>query len=769
MSFKLTQEDYEPKLSFVSLDDDNKTILLNGEAKYFVALPVNISRKNAAIKKDIIEKLILDGCDKFKVDYVSEDNINNRAKEVVDQLYERPRAARYVAPPSDSIITSAPYKNDYLEYLIDCVKKTVKEEDALVRQVLITALSAYTPDPINLAVIAPTSAGKTYPILESTKFGPREDITIVGSMSPRVLVRQAGGILVDKDMNPIKDEVKELKKAIAKAKKKKDPEAVEEFKEQLSILLEGSAYVLDLTNKTLLFLEPPKPELWELVKPILSHDAWEIEHPFVDKVASGEMLVKRVITRGFPSCIFCSAKDESKREVWAEIASRFMVQSPNMVKPKFQAGNKLIFQKKGLPNAAKQQLIISDKELELGKQCFNYLKYQVQTLTGRTDSPVWIPFGERLADILPADKGPDNRAANRLSSIINMLAISKAHLRDTLVYGNERLVIATLEDLREALYIVQNVSGIPPHKVRFYEQYIIPLYSAKKVPLKSRDIVDFYNANCPKGAPKINTDAVNRTYLEELVNSSYVDREPDPDDKRGYIYLPLVDIEQEEGEGEEKKEKVSQISQSSHCDNFLHISKLFLPENHTGIPKNWLNQEILQLQKYRIEPPIFKILRKVPEEKEIIIDKFITEYEKLQNLADFFKKHPTQSDTSNHREIATSGGSEGSTNEENTTNDDKRKKKLSQSPNCDNCDISSEVIKKAMLDQQGNDKGYFTLDHFVFAMQMIPNERWTENEAEQTLYALLEEGKIQEIEPGTGKFEPTTNDDDDGEGEGGKL
>lgn len=40
-------------------------------------------------------------------------------------------------------------------------------------------------------------------------------------MSPRVLVRQNGGVLVDKDMTPIKDEVKELKKAIGKARKKR--------------------------------------------------------------------------------------------------------------------------------------------------------------------------------------------------------------------------------------------------------------------------------------------------------------------------------------------------------------------------------------------------------------------------------------------------------------------------------------------------------------------------------------------------------------------
>jgi hypothetical protein len=73
---------------------------------------------------------------------------------------------------------------------------------------------------------------------------------------------------------------------------------------------------------------------------------------------------------------------------------------------------------------------------------------------------------------------------------------------------------------------------------------------------------------------------------------------------------------------------------------------------------------------------------------------------------------------------------------------------VDKTPESGDEDDISTIVNKAMLDHQGNNKGYFTKDDFIFFMQMIPNERWTENETEQTLYALLEEGKIQEIEPG---------------------
>ena len=54
-----------------------------------------------------------------------------------------------------------------------------------------------------------------------------------------------------------------------------------------------------------------------------------------------------------------------------------MIVSPKMVKQKYQAGNRLIAQKKGLPNALKQKLITSDTEKELGKQGFLYIKHQI--------------------------------------------------------------------------------------------------------------------------------------------------------------------------------------------------------------------------------------------------------------------------------------------------------------------------------------------------------------------------------------------------------
>jgi hypothetical protein len=590
--------------------------------------------------------------------------IANKIREEQQQGQQKTSSIPKASAPKVPMATKAPTQellldpltkgNDYYEFLIECSKKTVKEENALVRKIHYTLLSAYTPEPINLASIAPTSTGKTYPTLECAKYGVSKDIRIVGSMTPRVLVREHG-VLVDKNMQPIGQQVSELKVAIKKANSQKKFEEAEDLKTELNLLLDGSAYILDLTNRTLLFLEPPRPELWELVKPILSHDSWEMEHPFVDKVASG-MEVKRVITRGFPACIFCSAKDESKYEGWPEIASRFLVESPNMIRPKFQAGNKLIAQKKGLPNAVKPSVIISDKEKKLAQQCFVQLKTQIQqTIQECGPDPVWIPYAEILADALPSNKGTDNRTTGRLFAILVMSALCKAHLRPRLVFAGQTQIIATFDDLREALYLIQNVTGIPPHKIRFYQDYIVPLYTRKKheassitgseeeeeeVHLTSREIADYYNEHVQAkegGATgpvsKLNTDSVTRIFLNELVNNDYLEKDELQQGRSKYVYIPLV--------LDADKNESTFSPQKGHCGDNLQVSKLQLPDSYKEIPKDWLKVEIKRVKHYRKDNPDFRIFGKVLDEKEITINKFIKQYTKSQNLADFFKISPS--------------------------------------------------------------------------------------------------------------------------------
>ena len=65
---------------------------------------------------------------------------------------------------------------DYAEFVVLTTKKTVKQEDSLVRQIFYTGISKDSANPMNLAIMAPSSEGKTHPVLETLNYFPLHEI-----------------------------------------------------------------------------------------------------------------------------------------------------------------------------------------------------------------------------------------------------------------------------------------------------------------------------------------------------------------------------------------------------------------------------------------------------------------------------------------------------------------------------------------------------------------------------------------------------------------
>jgi hypothetical protein len=60
--------------------------------------------------------------------------------------------------------------------------------------------------------------------------------------------------------------------------------------------------------------------------------------------------------------------------------------------------------------------------------------------------------------------------------------------------------------------------------------------------------------------------------------------------------------------------------------------------------------------------------------------------------------------------------------------------------------IQQLPLGEAVLDEQGNRKGYFTKHDFVLRLAELPNQDADFHQAELTLYKLLQEDKVGEIE-----------------------
>jgi hypothetical protein len=121
---------------------------------------------------------------------------------------------------------------DYAEYIIENAKKTVKREDALIRQIVYVALSKDSDNPLNLAVLATTSEGKTHAVVETLRPFEKLGLWVIGSMSPKVIIRQ-NGILVDSNNEPIEDIIVDLKMQIKDCKREGQTEEAEVLERQL--------------------------------------------------------------------------------------------------------------------------------------------------------------------------------------------------------------------------------------------------------------------------------------------------------------------------------------------------------------------------------------------------------------------------------------------------------------------------------------------------------------------------------------------------------
>jgi hypothetical protein len=153
-----------------------------------------------------------------------------------------------------------------------------------------------------------------------------------------------------------------------------------------------------------------------------------------------------------------------------------------MSKQKYAEANVLTFEKLGLPDFVQDQIIVSNKEMEIGRKCILLLRKRIKRLCilsddfdgsgNKPNNPVWIPYYEYLAKSLPATRGIDMRSAKYVGSLLSVIAITKSNFLLDDGMGN-LAAIARSEDLVETLRIAQNLvsgdySGMPVHKTKFF-------------------------------------------------------------------------------------------------------------------------------------------------------------------------------------------------------------------------------------------------------------------------------------------------------------
>ncbi|MGB8781037.1 MAG: hypothetical protein WCD81_10370 [Candidatus Bathyarchaeia archaeon] len=406
------------------------------------------------------------------------------------------------------------------------IGRTVKHDRMTSNLVLKTGLSAYTKEPLNLFLRGESSIGKTYVVVNSLTNFPKEDVWFLGGLSPTALVHDRG-LLVDEDGEPIIIVSKPDKDATEEEK-----DAYREFKEKIKT----AHYVVDLQDRILVFVEAPNIETFNKLRPVLSHDVFEISYKFTDTGQKGALRTTHVVLRGWPATIFCSTSERFIQD----LATRSFTFTPETTEAKFKDANVLTGSKAAFPWKFEK-----DQDDVLLEAYIAYFKAHVQELEAI------VPYAAAFANTFPARFPRSMRDFKHVLGLIQVSALFHLAQRPILVRKLKDMqrayVLATKTDYDNTLALWQEIretteTSAASHHLRFFHEVVEPMAKEKVDSLLTvKDLTDSWNAKFPD---RKSSDTI-RNWVDFLCLIGYMSKIPNPADKRENL---LEVIQEKNGE-----------------------------------------------------------------------------------------------------------------------------------------------------------------------------------------------------------------------------
>jgi len=456
------------------------------------------------------------------------------------------------------------------------IGRTVKHDKMTSNLILKAGLSSYTKEPLNVFLRGESSIGKTYVVVNSLTVFPKDDIWFLGGLSPTALVHDRG-LLVDANNEPIEFLSKPEKDATPEEK-----EAYERFREKMKT----AHYLVDLQGKILVFLEAPNFETFSKLRPVLSHDVWEISYKFTDKTSKGGPLqTMHVIIRGWPATIFCSTNERFVQD----LATRSFTFTPETTEAKYKDANILTGSKIAFPWKYEQDLTHG-----LLESYVTYFKNHMKELQAI------IPFAETFGALFPAKFPRSMRDFKHVLGLIQVSALFHLAQRPLLVrqlrfevegkdpaipeYREERhvYVMAVKQDYDDVMNLWKAIketteTSAAGHHLTFFHQIVEPM--AKKNPTFTiGDLTDAWNV---KFSDRKSSDAIRR-WVDFLCEINYMTKEPSAVDKR----QNLLKVIQEKINSEYTKNELSDTFGLDSLKAWLNEARTITAENHISLIEN---------------------------------------------------------------------------------------------------------------------------------------------------------------------------------------
>jgi hypothetical protein len=186
--------------------------------------------------------------------------------------------------------------------------------------------------------------------------------------------------------------------------------------------------------------------------------------------------------------VFISAQavDYSHNERFPEINRRMMPVNPNLSTEKIAEAIRLQSIKWGGTRVEYESTVIKQKDKEKARRIVLIIRAKLRQLSkhlGHKESGVLIPYRDTILDGLPKSDLWHMTHGDRFFRYLTISTRLHCDYRPKIVYPDGRIeLIATFDDLREALYLMQGSSpntGASPYVLERFEKIFLPLYRSK--------------------------------------------------------------------------------------------------------------------------------------------------------------------------------------------------------------------------------------------------------------------------------------------------
>ena len=499
------------------------------------------------VKKNIIHTMI-----RFvKENYFNEIPFDLSFTEPLNKLNCHIDSRQKIQPITIPIETDVTLSGDVIAEIENIIKKLVKKEDDNLSLVLYTCFSAFTKNPINLKITAPSSEGKTYLANKVSELFPSQNVLIISSATAQSFKYSAQSQVIENDdgsftkaeeiLSPLLQELEAVKDNTKKA---------QEVEKKINELKGKIWDLVDMRNKIIVFSDSQSEGLWDALKTMLSHDSEITKHMVTNKKGSGQSVGQRIAFQGHPSVIYCTAKNETGFSIAPELETRFYTISllPNTEKVK--EGNLLVAYKHGLPKKLYEQKVISEEETLHAKMLIQAVCKNLEKYTDKNTMNFWV---ERLAELMKDNAGSRNRQFDRFLSLLDIITLCNSYRRPKAIIEGVENVLTTLADVQKAASLMKESASLPGHKIAWFNNVL-----KKAIKEKGREqnvlVYDSNGSTTIKALTAsdlaiysgLKRQQVQETYLSDFIDNGYVESISDEKNHKLFWYYVASRYEKED-------------------------------------------------------------------------------------------------------------------------------------------------------------------------------------------------------------------------------